>query len=54
MPEDWKEALKNNVFCSNCELTSIYDYAVINDKYGIVLQGRCAKCGSSVARCVED
>ncbi len=54
MPEDWKETLLNNVFCSNCKLTSIVDYAVVNDAHGIVLQGKCAKCGRSVARYVED
>ncbi len=54
MPEDWKETLLNNVFCSNCKLTSIVDYAVVNDAHGIVLQGKCAKCGRSVARNVED
>lgn len=54
MPEDWKETLLNNIFCSNCKLTSIVDYAVVNDAHGIVLQGKCAKCGRSVARSVED
>lgn len=54
MPDHWKETLLNNVFCSNCKLTSIVDYAVVNDAHGIVLQGKCAKCGRSVARYVED
>lgn len=54
IPDDWKEALLNNVFCSKCGVTSIVDYAVVSDKYGIVLQGKCTKCGSLVARCVED
>ena len=54
IPEDWKKILLNNVFCSNCKLTSIVDYAVVNDTHGIVLQGKCAKCGNSVARYVED
>jgi hypothetical protein len=30
------------------------DYAVVNDAHGIVLQGKCALCGRSVARYVED
>ncbi|MDK2808154.1 MAG: hypothetical protein PWP24_889 [Clostridiales bacterium] len=54
IPDDLKEALLSNVFCANCGVTSIFDYAIVRDKYGIVLQGKCAKCGDSVARYVED
>lgn len=54
MPEDWKETFLNNVFCSNCKLTSIVGYAVGNDAHGIELQGKCVNCGRSVARYVEE
>lgn len=54
IPDTFKETLLNNAFCSNCKLTSIIDYAVLNDSNGIVLQGKCAKCGRTVARYVED
>jgi predicted house-cleaning noncanonical NTP pyrophosphatase (MazG superfamily) len=54
MSEEWKETVLNNVFCSNCKLTSIVDYAVVNDSHGIVLRGKCSKCGKTVARYVED
>jgi hypothetical protein len=54
IPDDLKEALLKNVFCTNCGVTTIVDYAIVNDKYGFVLQGKCAKCGSAVARYVED
>ncbi len=53
-PDDLKEALLNNVFFVNCGVSSIIDYAIVRDKYGIVLQGKCAQCGDSVASYVED
>lgn len=53
MPSDWKELLLNNVFCSNCKITSVVDYTVVSGEYGIVLKGKCAKCGERVARSVE-
>lgn len=54
IPEDWRETLLNNVFCSKCKLTTIVDYAIVNDSHGILLQGKCAKCGGAVVRYVED
>jgi ribosomal protein S27AE len=53
MPDDWKETLINNVFCRNCGVTTIVNYAIVDDNNGIVLQGKCAKCGGAVARFVE-
>lgn len=49
-----QQLLLNNVFCSKCGMTTIVDYAVQNDRYGIVLKGKCKSCGSKVARFVED
>ena len=52
--DDLKEAILSNVFCANCGVTSIVDYAIVRDKCGILLQGKCSKCGVSVARYVEN
>lgn len=49
-----EEALLNNVFCSNCKLTSIVDYATVSDAHGIVLKGKCAKCCGAATRYLED
>ncbi|BCN31675.1 nucleoside triphosphate pyrophosphohydrolase [Anaeromicropila herbilytica] len=54
LPDDWKETLINNVFCRHCGVTTIVNYAIVDDKNGIVLQGKCAKCDGAVARFVED
>ena len=35
-------------------LTTIVDYSIQNDRFGLVLQGHCNKCGGSVARFVEN
>ena len=49
-----QELVISNVFCGNCSLTTIVDYTLKNDKYGVVLEGKCKKCGGAVARLVED
>jgi len=49
-----QQLLINNVFCSKCGITTIVDYALHNDRFGVVLKGKCKKCGKDVARFVED
>jgi ribosomal protein S27AE len=49
-----QELLINNVFCSNCGVTTIVKYTLHDDKFGVLLQGKCKKCGKDVARLVED
>jgi len=51
---DIQQLLINNVFCSKCGVTTIVDYALHNDRFGIVLKGKCKKCGKDVVRLVED
>ncbi len=51
--KDIRDRLLANVYCSNCYNTIIIDYSVRDDVYGIVLQGKCKKCGADVARFVE-
>lgn len=51
---NFQEVLLNNVFCSNCGVTTIVDYTIVNEANGIVLKGQCVNCGSDVARFVED
>jgi hypothetical protein len=49
-----KQRLLENVFCSDCFVTTIVDYEITMEKAGIVLRGKCKKCGKDVARVVED
>jgi hypothetical protein len=35
-------------------VTTIVKYALYNDRFGILLKGKCKKCGKDVARLVED
>jgi len=48
-----QELLLRNVFCTKCGVTTIIDYKILDDKYGIVLEGKCKKCGVKVARYIE-
>lgn len=54
VPKDIQEILINNVFCSNCGETTITNYSIHDDDHGIVLRGKCKKCGEPVARFVEE
>jgi len=54
IPKNIQELLVNNVFCINCGMTTIVDYTIHNDKFGILLKGKCKKCGKDVARMIED
>ncbi len=53
IPKNVQELLINNVFCSNCGVTTLVDYSIHNDKYGVLLNGKCKKCGRDVKRLVE-
>jgi hypothetical protein len=52
--KNMQEQLVNNVFCSTCGVTTIVEYMLHNDKLGLLLEGKCKKCGNSAARLVED
>lgn len=54
IPRNIQQLLVNNVFCSTCGVTTIIDYTLHNDKFGVLLKGKCKKCGKEVARLVED
>jgi ribosomal protein S27AE len=54
LSKNTQELLVNNVFCSDCGMTTIIKYTLMNDKFGVLLKGKCKKCGKDVARLVED
>ena len=49
-----KEEILASVFCQKCYVTTIVDYKIYPDKFGIVLKGKCKKCGNKVTRMVEN
>ena len=55
LPEEIKEKLINNVFCSVCGMTTIIDYTIVPNEYycDVVLKGKCKHCGKEVGRLVE-
>lgn len=38
IPGNYQQELLNNVFCRKCGVTTIVDYSVTADKYGILLK----------------
>ena len=54
IPENIREEILRNVWCSNCsDVVSVADYYIENDKFGLIIRGKCNVCGSEVARVVE-
>ncbi|MCK8058406.1 MULTISPECIES: hypothetical protein [unclassified Fusibacter] len=54
IPADIQARLISNVYCKACGETSIVDFEIKDDEFGIVLVGRCKKCNGPVARMIED
>ena len=51
--KDMQRKILDNVFCSNCYVTTIVDYTMSDEKHGIVIRGKCKKCGKDIARVVD-
>ena len=51
-PDDVKEMILNNAFCVDCGETSFQPgYNLRMDKFGVVIEGHCAKCGGEISYC---
>ncbi len=54
-PEEVKNIWLHNAYCRNCGVASFKPgYNLRKDKYGIVIEGYCDKCGNRIARFCED
>ena len=48
-----KKMLLDNVYCSNCGITTIENFEGIIKEGDLILTGVCVKCGKKVARLIE-
>ncbi|WP_066255464.1 RQC-minor-1 family DNA-binding protein [Neobacillus drentensis] len=54
IPENIRRKLEQNVWCSSCsDVVKIESYIVKEFSTGIVLEGKCQKCGHDVARVID-
>lgn len=54
IPGETRRKLERNVWCSSCrDVVQIEKYIVQESTAGIVLRGKCKKCGHEVARVIE-
>ena len=54
IPEEIRRKLENNVWCGSCcGVVKIEKYTVKEVSSGIVLEGKCHKCGHDVARVID-
>lgn len=56
--QSWPEARRRmylgNAFCSKCRVTSFAPgYTIRKDRFGLIVEGKCAVCGSRIARCCD-
>lgn len=52
--DEIKEMWLYNAFCINCGNTSFKPgYNLRKDKFGVVIEGFCAKCGERIVRCCD-
>ena len=53
-PEERREMYLHNAFCRNCHVTSFEQgYTVRQDRYGLIIEGKCAVCGARIARACD-
>ena len=53
-PEQRRQMYLGNAFCSKCGVTSFAQrYTIRKDRFGLIFEGKCAVCGSRVARCCD-
>ena len=51
-PEDKRQLFLNNALCPNCGVSSFASgYNIRKDRFGIVIEGVCDKCGQNIVRC---
>ena len=53
-PKERREMYLHNAFCRNCRVTSFAEgYAIRQDHYGLIIEGKCAVCGEKIARACD-
>ncbi|XXM71949.1 hypothetical protein ACQ0QQ_20110 [Lysinibacillus sphaericus] len=53
IPADIRKELESNVYCINCNETTITDYEVEYEHPHIILNGYCKKCRGGVTRVID-
>jgi hypothetical protein len=54
LPEENRRRVLEKVYCGKCMgAVEIVDYKVVFEGIGLVLRGKCKKCGHKVARVLE-
>ena len=55
LSEDTRRKVLSSAFCRTCGLAEFApNYSVRNDKFLLVVEGVCAKCGGRIVRTIED
>ena len=53
-PDEAKEMWLTKAFCPNCGVSSFEKgYNLRKDKFGVMIEGHCSKCGGRMTRCCD-
>lgn len=53
IPKKIQDRILENVFCSECGVTTIVNFSMHNNMVGILLNGNCKKCDKPVSKLIE-
>ena len=53
LPNNEKLQILKSAYCSKCDLTTIVNYIIEENEFGIILKGKCKKCGKDILRLIE-
>lgn len=53
-PTERRNLYLHNAFCGNCRVTSFASgYTIRKDRFGLIVEGKCATCGRPIRRCCD-
>ena len=53
VPKNRQQQFLHNVFCPECYMTTIINYSLKDDDFGILLVGQCKTCGQDIAKHID-
>lgn len=49
-----QQFILNNAYCCKCGITDLINYSLHNDRFGLILKGKCSCCNSNIGILIED
>ena len=49
-----QQLILNSAYCNKCGVTDLLNYSLHNDRFGLILKGKCSCCNISIGILIED